>query len=44
VSRIGLHHTDFAEATCGTIRLKFLKRHRAAAFAATGLTEGGQIF
>ena len=23
--RIGLHHTDFAEATCGTIRLKFLK-------------------
>ena len=23
--RIGLHHTDFAEASCGTIRLKFLK-------------------
>ena len=23
--RIGLCHTDFAEATCGTIRLKFLK-------------------
>jgi hypothetical protein len=23
--RIGLHHTEFAEATCGTIRLKFLK-------------------
>jgi hypothetical protein len=23
--RIGLHNTDFAEATCGTIRLKFLK-------------------
>ena len=23
--RIGLPHTDFAEATCGTIRLKFLK-------------------
>jgi hypothetical protein len=23
--RIGLWHTDFAEATCGTIRLKFLK-------------------
>jgi hypothetical protein len=23
--RIGLHHTDFAEATCGSIRLKLLK-------------------
>jgi hypothetical protein len=23
--RIGLHHTQFAEATCGTIRLKLLK-------------------
>ena len=23
--RIGLHDTDFAQATCGTIRLKFLK-------------------
>ena len=23
--RIGLHHTQFANATCGTIRLKFLK-------------------
>lgn len=23
--RIGLCHADFAEATCGTIRLKFLK-------------------
>ena len=23
--RIGLSHTDFAEETCGTIRLKFLK-------------------
>jgi hypothetical protein len=23
--RIGLHHTVFAEATCGTIRLKLLK-------------------
>ena len=23
--RIGLHHTPFAKATCGTIRLKLLK-------------------
>jgi hypothetical protein len=44
VSRIGLHHTYFAEVTCGAIRLKFLKRHRAATFAATGLAERGQIF
>jgi hypothetical protein len=25
VRRIGLHHTPFANATCGTIRLKLLK-------------------
>jgi hypothetical protein len=25
VRRIGLHHTSFAKATCGTIRLKLLK-------------------
>ena len=29
--RIGLHDTDFAHATCGTIRLKLLKMERLCA-------------
>ena len=38
VRRIGLAHTQFAEATCGTIRLKLLKIAGLVRFGARRIT------